>query len=177
MTDTFSLIPASMDAHLDAITEILNEAIAHSTALYDYAPRSRARMETWFQTKMDAGQPVIGAVNSTGRLIGFASYGSFRAFPAFKYTVEHSLYVHRDHQGQGVGRRLLEAIVNTAEARGMHALVGAIDAGNSPSITLHESLGFVRVGMMPQVGFKFGRWLDLALYQRTLEGPAAPVDG
>jgi len=177
MSTHHSLTSCTRDAHLDAITDILNEAIVQSTALYDYAPRSRAQMTAWFEAKEAAGHPVIGAVDAADRLLGFASYGPFRAFPAYKYTVEHSVYVHRDHRGCGIGRVLLHAIVDAADSAGFHAMVGAIDADNAGSIALHESLGFVRVGTLPQVGFKFGRWLDLALLQRTLAGPAHPQDG
>lgn len=177
MPTAATLIPCTMEAHRDAITDILNEAIVNSTALYDYAPRSTDRMTAWFDAKQAAGHPVIGAVDAAGELLGFASYGPFRAFPAYKYTVEHSVYVHHAHRGRGLGRQLLSAIVDAAEANGLKVMVGAIDADNAGSIALHESMGFVRVGLMPRVGFKFGRWLDLALLQRTLAGPADPQDG
>jgi len=177
MPVSIELSPCTMAAHLEAITDILNEAIINSTALYEYAPRPPERMTAWFETKQAGGHPVIGAMDPQGRLLGFASYGPFRAFPAFKYTVEHSVYVHRDHRGLGVGRQLLGAIVSAAEANGLHAVIGAIDADNGGSIALHESMGFVNVGRLPQVGFKFGRWLDLVLLQRTLTGPPAPQEG
>ncbi|WP_227815992.1 GNAT family N-acetyltransferase [Nitrogeniibacter aestuarii] len=177
MIESVSLMPCDAHVHLDAVTEILNDAIVNSTALYDYAPRSRERMLAWFDTKQAADHPVIAAVDARGTLLGFATYGPFRAFPAYKYTVEHSVYVHRDHRGRGLGRQLLGAIVDAAEAAGLHAMVGAVDADNTDSIALHESMGFVRVGALPQVGFKFGRWLDLVLLQRILAGPADPMDG
>lgn len=176
MPSPVPLIAAS-DTHLDAITDILNEAIVNSTALYDYEPRSRAQMQAWFETKRAAHHPVIAAVDAQGALVGFATYGAFRAFPAYKYTVEHSVYVHHAHRGQGIGRQLLGAIVAAANDQGMHAVIGAIDADNAGSIALHESLGFVRVGTLPEVGFKFGRWLDLVLLQHTLPGPDEPRDG
>lgn len=174
MPTATTLITCTMEAHRDAITDIFNEAIANSTALYDYAPRSHERMTAWFEAKQAAEHPVIGAVDAAGELLGFASYGPFRAFPAYKYTVEHSVYVHHAHRGRGLGRQLLSAIVDAAEANGLQVMVGAIDADNAVSIALHESMGFVQVGLMPRVGFKFGRWLDLALLQRTLTGPADP---
>jgi phosphinothricin acetyltransferase len=164
-------------AHAPAILAILNDAIATSTALYDYRPRPPESMEGWFKAKEAGGFPVIGAEDEQGRLLGFATYGAFRAWPAYKYTVEHSVYVHREHRGQGVGRALLERLVAHARERDLHVLVGGIDVENRASIALHESLGFVHAGTVRHAGFKFGRWLDLALYQLILDTPARPVDG
>ena len=124
-----------------------------------------------------AGFPVIGFENDAGELMGFGSYGTFRAWPAYKYTIEHSLYVDARFRGRGVGRALLQALVAAAEKQDYHVLVGGIDAANSVSIRLHESLGFAHCGTVRQSGFKFGRWLDLAFYQKILATPAAPVDG
>ncbi|KPU93210.1 acetyltransferase [Variovorax paradoxus] len=171
------LIPCTEEAHAGTILAILNDAIVTSTALYDYKPRTPEQMAGWFATKRANGFPVIGAVDDDGRLMGFASYGSFRAFPAYKYTVEHSVYVDAADRGKGLGRTLLEAIVAEAQAREVHVLVGAIDAQNAGSIALHERLGFEHAGTVRQAGFKFGRWLDVAFYQRILATPAEPVDG
>jgi L-amino acid N-acyltransferase len=134
-------------------------------------------MGPWFATKRANGFPVIGAVDDAGTLLGFASYGTFRAWPAYKYTVEHSIYIRHDQRGRGLGRLLLQAIVDAAQARDVHTLVGGIDAQNAASIALHQRLGFTHAGTIREAGFKFGRWLDLAFYQRTLPTPAAPVDG
>ncbi|MHB8766428.1 MAG: GNAT family N-acetyltransferase, partial [Deferrisomatales bacterium] len=110
-------------------------------------------------------------------LLGFATYGVFRAWPAYKYSVEHSVYVHPSHRGRGLGRVLLAALVARARAQGVHVLVGGIDADNRASRALHEALGFSHAGTIRQAGFKFGRWLDLAFYQLVLDTPAHPVDG
>ena len=171
------LISCTEEAHAGTILAILNDAIVTSTALYDYKPRTPEQMAGWFATKRANGFPVIGAVDDDGRLMGFASYGTFRAFPAYKYTVEHSVYVDAADRGKGLGRTLLEAIVAEAQAREVHVLVGAIDAQNAGSIALHERLGFEHAGTVRQAGFKFGRWLDVAFYQRILATPAEPVDG
>lgn len=171
------LIDCDEAAHAGAILDILNEAIAHSTALYDYAARPPSAMSAWFATKRANGFPVVGAVDAQGALMGFASWGTFRAFPAYKYTVEHSVYVHKDCRGRGLGALLMRTLVERARAAGLHAMVGCIDAANEGSIRLHRQLGFVHTGTMPQVGFKFGRWLDAAFYQLTLETPLDPVDG
>ncbi|MCI2262041.1 MULTISPECIES: GNAT family N-acetyltransferase [Xanthomonas] len=170
------LVDCTEPRHAMAILEIFNDAIVHSTALYDYRPRPPESMAAWFATKRAGNFPVLGLEDADGTLIGFASYGTFRAWPAFKYSVEHSVYVHRDHRGRGAGRRLLQALIDTAQARGVHVLVGGIDASNAGSIALHEQLGFVHAGTVREAGFKFGRWLDLAFYQRILAGPAQPHD-
>ncbi len=170
-------VSCTFDQHAEAILAILNDAIAHSTALYDYRPRTMANMVTWFDVKRQGGFPVIGIEDDAGTLLAFGSYGTFRAFPAFKYTVEHSVYVHPDHRGGGLGMAVMRALIDAARAQDVHAMVGAIDAANAGSIALHERLGFAHVGTLPQVGFKFGRWLDLALYQRLLDTPTQPVDG
>ena len=158
----------TLEAHSEGILAILNEAIANSTALYDYQPRSSESMLGWFDAKTAGGFPVIGIEDETGALLGFATYGSFRPHPAYKYAVEHSVYVHHEHRGQGLGRMLLNRIIEEAEAFGAHSVIGAIDAENEASLRLHESLGFARVGTLPQVGFKFGRWLGTVLMQKSL---------
>lgn len=171
------LVPCSLARHGEAILEIFNEAILNSTALYDYAPRTRQSMVGWFEAKEHGGFPVIGIEDQSGALLGFGSYGTFRSWPAYKYTVEHSVYVQRDHRGQGLGTVLVRAIIAEARCNELHALIGGIDATNTRSIALHEKLGFRHVGTLPQVGFKFGRWLDLALYQLLLDTPTCPADG
>jgi phosphinothricin acetyltransferase len=159
------------------ILAILNDAIVNSTALYDYQPRTPEMMTAWFDAKQRGDFPVIGAISDAGEFLGFASYGTFRAFPAYKYTVEHSVYVAQPYRERGVGKLLLKSIIERATQQDYHALVGGIDSTNAASIALHEQLGFERVATMPQVGFKFGRWLDLCFFQLLLETPRMPVDG
>lgn len=163
--------------HLGAIRAIFNDAILNTTALYEYQPRSEATILAWWEAKQQAGYPVLGVEHADGSLAGFASWGPFRVFPAFKYTVEHSVYVAAESRGVGIGRRLLEAVVAEAVRQDVHLLVGAIDATNAASIALHRSLGFEHSGTIREAGFKFGRWLDLDLWQRTLPTPDRPVDG
>jgi len=171
------LVHCTPQRHAAAILDIFNDAIVHSTALYGYLPRPPQSMTAWFAAKAAGDFPVLGLEDEAGTLAGFASYGTFRAYPAYKYSVEHSVYVQREFRGRGLGRVLLSALIDAAQAQDRHALIGAIDADNAASLALHAQLGFARVGLLPQVGFKFGRWLDLVLMQRLLAGPAQPVDG
>ena len=174
---TAQLTHCTFDRHAEAILGIFNEAILNSTALYDYQPRTMESMVKWFEAKRQGGFPVLGLEDTQGQLLAFGSYGTFRAWPAYKYTVEHSVYVHHEHRGKGWGREVMRALIAQAQQHQLHAMIGAIDATNLASRALHESLGFQHVGTLPQVGFKFGRWLDLALYQYTLQTPHVPVDG
>lgn len=175
--DRIELVSCTPEAHAAAILDILNEAIAHSTALFDYQPRSAASMNDWFAAKTRNAFPVIGAVTADGHLAGFASYGTFRAWPAYKYSVEHSVYVHAAHRGRGIGLALMRRLIAEAGRQQYHALVGVIEAANTPSIALHEKLGFVHAGTIREAGYKFGRWLDVAFYQLLLDTPDAPADG
>jgi phosphinothricin acetyltransferase len=175
--DAHHLVTCTFDRHADAILDIFNEAIVTSTALYDYEPRPSASMGPWFEAKRKGGFPVIGLEDSHGALLAFGSYGTFRAWPAYKYTVEHSVYVHKDQRGRGLGRAVMQGLIAAARRNEVHCMIGGIDATNAGSIALHEGLGFRHVGTLPQVGFKFGRWLDLAFFQLLLDTPAEPVDG
>ena len=165
------------DRHAVAILEILNDAIVNTTALYDYHARPLSSMSKWFEVKRAGNFPVLGAIDADQGLMGFASYGPFRAWPANKYTVEHSVYVHRDYRGRGIARSLLQKLISTAREQQYHVLVGGIDVANDASIVLHEQLGFVHAGTIRQAAFKFGRWLDLGFYQLILDTPNEPVDG
>jgi phosphinothricin acetyltransferase len=163
--------------HAEPILAIFNDAIINSTALYDYKPRTMEMMAGWFDFKAKGKFPVIGIENGGGELMGFGSYGTFRAFPAYKYTVEHSVYVDARFRRKGIGKRLVQEVIVAAERQGYHILVGVIDAENAVSIGLHERLGFKHCGTIRQAGFKFGRWLDVAFYQLILATPAVPNDG
>jgi len=162
--------------HAAAILDILNEAIAHSTALYEYRPRTPESMQSWFVEKAAGRFPIIGAAEG-GTLLGFATYGTFRARAAYKYTVEHSVYVHKEHRGRGIGTALMHELIALAREQQYHVLVGGIDIANAVSVAMHERLGFTYAGTVRQAAYKFGRWLDLGFYQLILETPANPVDG
>jgi L-amino acid N-acyltransferase YncA len=170
-------IIACGERHLPAILQILNEAIVNTTALYDYQPRTPAMIEDWFERKKKGNYPLLGIESEDGELAGFATYGPFRAFPGYKYTVEHSVYVERSHRGKGIGKTLMIALIAAAQEQEYHVVLGAIDASNTESIQFHRALGFTPCGTIKQAGYKFGRWLDVEFYQRILRTPVSPADG
>ncbi|NQZ06074.1 MAG: N-acetyltransferase family protein [Algicola sp.] len=155
-------------AYCDQVLAIFNEIIANETALYEYQPRTLTIVNQWFDDKKQNDWPVIGIVEN-GELMGFGSYGSFRAKPAYKYTVEHSVYVHVDARGKGIGKQLLTALVKLAKQNGIHNMIGGVDAENVGSAALHQSLGFVECSRIKHAGYKFDRWLDLVFYQLLLD--------
>ena len=163
--------------HAEGILAILNEAILSSTALYDYKPRTSEMMADWFAAKAKGNYPVIGVENDAAELMGFASYGAFRTWPAYKYSVEHSVYVDARFRGRGIGRLLMERLIEAAQRQDYHMMIGGIDAANQASIALHKGLGFTQCASVKQAGFKFGHWLDLEFYQLVLPTPKSPVDG
>lgn len=171
------LVACAAGRHALPILDILNEAIQSSTAVYDYQPRSPESMVGWFAAKRDQGLPVIGVEDSAGVLMGFGTFGVFRNWPAYKYSVEHSIYIHKDNRRKGLGGLLLRELIAQAQARDKHLMIGGIDATNDSSIRLHEREGFTHAGTVRQAGFKFGRWLDLAFYQLLLPTPRSPMDG
>jgi len=170
-----TIVPCTR-AQAPEILAIFNDAILHTTALYEYQPRTLEFMAAWFDIKEHNRFPVLGAFADNGSLAGFATYGSFRALPAYHHTVEHSIYVHPDHRRHGIARTLLRELIVAAQAQDFHVLVGVIDSANTPSIALHHDFGFTPAGTLRQVGFKFGRWLDVDFYQLVLATPAQPKE-
>lgn len=152
---------------VEAIREIYNDAILKTTAVYSYEPVTPEERLAWFDAKWSAGYPVHVA-ELEGDVVGFATYGPFRAWPAYLYTAEHSVYVDAAWRGKGVGKALLSVVLTEARARGLHTLVAGIDADNAASLHLHKRLGFERVAHFREVGYKFGRFLDLIFMQRLL---------
>ncbi len=173
---SFRLIECTPDAHAAQVRAIFNDAILNTTALYEYRPRSLDSVLQWFGEKSRRAEPVLGAVNEAGTLCGFATWGVFRARPAYKYSIEHSVYVHADWRRQGVARLLMQELIARATAAGFHAMIGGIDAATRESIALHEHLGFTHAGTIREAAWKFGRWLDLDFYQLMLAGPDRPTE-
>lgn len=167
-------INCTYELHAPEILAIFNDAILNSTALWEYKARTLETMKTWFATKTAGNFPIIGLVDDDNQLLGFASYGTFRAWAAYKYSVEHSVYVRADQRGKGLGKILLHELIKKAKEQEFHTLIGAIDIDNKGSIALHEKMGFEYAGTIKQAGYKFGRWLDFVFYQLVLETPKKP---
>jgi len=158
------------DAHsTDAagIAEIYNDAVLNTTAIWNDATVDEADRAEWIAGRQGSGFPVLVA-DDGGEVVGYATYGDFRPHDGFRHTVEHSVYVRGDQRGSGIGRQLMMHLVDAARENGVHVMVAAIESGNTGSLRLHEKLGFVETGRMPEVGTKFGRWLDLVLLQLML---------
>ena len=155
--------------HLEGIRAILNGEIARSLSIYVEKPRTPQYMEEWFEGRMRGGFPVFGLFDVDGTLGGFASYGPFRNASGYAATAEHSIYLHPDFQGKGLGSLLLRTVMDHAKERGIHVLVAGIDSRNEKSIALHKKMGFSYCGTIREAACKFGTWLDLVFYQFVFE--------
>lgn len=162
------IVNCECDRHGEAILEIFNQAIATSTALYEYELRTFEFIQNWFSQKQADDYPIIG-IEANNTLVGFATYDRFRSLAAYQYTIEHSIYIDLAYRGQGLGKRLLQQLIAIASAQEYHLMIGVIDSLNQASIQLHRSFGFKHCGKIEQAGFKFNRWLDLELYQLILD--------
>jgi phosphinothricin acetyltransferase len=160
---------------LGAILDIFNDAISNTTSVYYYKPHTIEDMLPWYEEKVRDGFPVL-VFEENNHVIGFAAFGPFRDRPAYKYTVEHSVYVHKDHRGKGVGTRLMMDLIKIASEREYATMVAGIDSGNEVSRAMHENLGFTNCGTVKRVGYKFGKWLDVTFYQYGLRGPTTPKE-
>ncbi|OIO00608.1 MAG: GNAT family N-acetyltransferase [Desulfovibrionaceae bacterium CG1_02_65_16] len=170
------LIRDATSDDIEGILAIYNNAVATTTAIWNETEVDAANRAAWLKDHQMAGYPVLVAVenNVDGAVLGYAAFGDWRAFDGYRHTVEHSVYIRRDARGRGIGTALLRELVARARALGKHVMVACVEAGNTGSLRLHEKLGFVPTGLMPEVGAKFGRWLDLAFLQLTLDARATP---
>lgn len=162
-----TILREAEEKDVSAILAIINHQIINGTAIYDYEPHSYESQQAWFRQKQKDGFPVIVAVQNS-QVIGFGTYGFFRFKIAYQYTVEHSIYIDHRYIRQGVGKLIMEAIINRARDEGYHVLIAGMDSGNRSSCEFHSRFGFEEVGVFRQVGFKFDRWLDLIFMQRLL---------
>ena len=164
------------DATLEDAEDILaiyNFAAINTTAVWTDGPTDLASRRDWMTARQQAGYPVLVAMKGRD-VVGFASFGDFRPFPGYRHTVENSVYVDERHHRAGIGRSLVAALIERATALNKHAMIAGIDAANAGSIGLHTSLGFIEVARMPEVGCKFGRWLDLVFMQKQLASDVRP---
>ena len=155
------------ETDLPAMLEIYNDLIATTTSIYRDEPATLEERGAFFLARTQAGYPVIVAEDETG-VIGYATFGDFRQWPGYRFTVEHSVYARKDRRGGGIGGALMKELIARARAMGKHVMIGGVDADNAASLRFHERLGFEKVAHFKQVGFKFGRWLDLTFLQLTL---------
>ena len=173
MSDKRFVVDDASRHDLLQILAIYNEVIRNSTAVYSEDEFTPARGEAWFDTKTAQGFPLIVARDPSG-IVGFGAFGEFRAWPCYRHSVEHSVHVRADRRGQGIGRALVVELLARAAVLQKHVVIAGIDADNAVSIGLHQSLGFTSVGHFREVGFKFGRWLDLVFMQCILPPTVDP---
>ncbi|MPZ24511.1 MAG: GNAT family N-acetyltransferase [Dehalococcoidia bacterium] len=165
------IVRDARETDLPAITDLYNAWIPTHTITWTETIETYEQRAAWFVRQRREGFPVLVA-DDGGEVAGYASYAHFRGdgkWPGYLQTVEHSIHVREDHWGRGIGRALIEGLVERARAADIHVLVAAIDGENEASIRFHARLGFVEVARMPETGQKFGRWLDLVLMQRILD--------
>jgi phosphinothricin acetyltransferase len=148
------------EGDLPGIMDIYNDAVANTTAIWNEAIVDLENRKAWFAARRERGFPVLVALRGK-QVIGYASYGEWRAFDGYRHTVEHSIYVRSDTRGTGTGGKLMKALIDRASFNGIHVMIAGIEAENTASIKLHEKFGFLTVGRFSEVGIKFGRWLDL----------------
>lgn len=158
------VIRHAIEKDLPEILGIYNDAILHTTAVYDYEPHTLEMRRQWFAAKQQQGFPVFVA-ESNGEILGFSSIGPFRAWAAYKYSVENSIYVKDGHRGKGIGKLLMQPLIDNARALRYHTIIAGIDADNTSSIAFHQQFGFEQVAHFKEVGWKFNRWLDLVFMQ------------
>jgi len=170
------MIRDAMERDLPDILEIYNEAILNTTAVYDYKVHTLEERKQWFEKKKQDGYPLL-VYEKNDQVAGFATFGPFRAWPAYKYTIEHSVYVNPNFKNEGIATKLMKEIIAIANNREYATLVAGIDSANEISVKLHEKLGFEYSGLIKKAGYKFDRWLDLAFYQLDLQGPSKPLEG
>lgn len=162
------IIRDAAEADLPALRDIFNDAVLNTTAIWMDNVVDLANRQAWFAARAQQGHPILVAENADREVVGYASFGDWRPFDGFCHTVEHSVYIRVDQRGKGLGPQLLTALIERAKACDKHVMVAAIESGNAASIGLHQRLGFAITGQMPQVGRKFGRWLDLTFMQLIL---------
>ena len=155
-------------ADLPGILEIYNEAVLNTTATYDYEPRTLEHRVTWYEEHVKNNYPIFVAQDETERIVGWSALNPFHARMGYRFTTENSVYVAADMRGRGIGKLLMPPLIQGARDRGLHAILGAIDAENQISLRLHASFGFEKVAHLKQVGFKFGRWLDVVYMELLL---------
>ena len=172
-------IRPATEAYLPAVTEIYEHAVLHGTATFELIPPDLAEITRRFRALMDGGYPYFVATIE-GEVAGYAYAGAYRPRPAYRFTVENSIYLRPANHRRGIGLRLLHRLIEECERRGHRQMIAVIgDSANAGSIGVHSACGFEMIGTHPNVGLKFGRWLDTVMMQRALGQGATtvPTDG
>jgi len=170
-------IRPATEADLPAVTDIYEHAVRHGTATFELIPPDLAEMTRRFKSLMDGGFPYLVATLDGG-VVGYAYAGPYRPRPAYRFTVENSVYLRPSIHRRGIGLQLLQRLIAECEARGYRQMIAVIgDSANAGSIGVHERCGFAMIGTHPNVGFKFGRWLDTVMMQRALGEGAGTLPG
>ena len=164
------------ESDLPQLLDIYNDIILNTTAVYQYKVHTLQMRKEWFAAKQQQGFPIFVAEDND-RIVGFSTIGTFRQWQAYKYSVENSLYVASDQRGKGIGKLLMQPLIDFATQMDMHTIIAGIDATNEVSLRLHKNFGFKEVAHFKQVGYKFNTWLDLKFLQLILETPLHPKDG
>jgi phosphinothricin acetyltransferase len=162
------ILRAARPKDLESILSIYNEIVMNTTATFEEEPRPLSEFQNSYNYKLEKGFPwFVAELNQ--QVIGYATYGDFRKASGYKVTVEHSLHVHPEFRGQGVGSRLLEMLIVSAKENSLSSMIAGIDSANTQSLLLHEKFGFQKVAELPRVARKFSRWLDLTFMQLQIE--------
>lgn len=156
------------ESHLPGVVAIFNHAVRETFAIWSETETTVELRRTWMQARKAAGFPILAALDDAGDVIGYGSFGVFRDFPGYAKTVEHSVYIAPAAQRRGIGRAILDQLIDRAQAMGLEAMVGGIDSENAGSIAMHERAGFEVQGLLKGVGRKFGKKLDLVFMVRAL---------
>jgi len=159
---------------LEAILDIYNDVIINTTAVYSEKPHTLQMRLDWYRDRVNNNFPVYVA-EAEGKIAGFSSFGHFRAWPCYRYTVEVSVYVEQSFRGKGISKILLSALIGKASLMNIHAIIAGISADNGISIKLHQSFGFKEVANFKEVGYKFGRWLDLKFLELLIDNNPGPI--
>lgn len=167
------LIRDATNDDIAGITAIYNDAVIHTTAIWNNIEVDAANRAAWLAERRRQSYPVLVAVDERG-VLGYASFGDWRAWDGYRHTVEHSVYVHKDRRGSGIGKALMDELILRARSIGKHVMVAGIEARNETSLRLHRKLGFEQAGHLKEVGAKFGGWLDLVFLQLMLDRRTRP---
>ena len=161
------VIRSSIESDLPVIVEIYNDALINTTAIYMEEPFEFEERKKWFHKKQEEGWPMFTAMVGE-RIAGFSTYGPFHERWGYRYTVEQSIYVHHDFRGMGIGKLLVQKLIDTARQERRHALIASVDSEITASINLHLSMGYKEVGRFEEIGFKFARWLSVRCFELKL---------